>query len=244
MITLITVEFIKLRRSLALALCFAAPASVAFMAVLFLVARKGPAPWGDYFSEGVAMWAYFMMPMSVTALTVLIAQIEHGPRMWNHVLAMPVARWRTFMAKAIVTIGLAALMSVLFLAFLFVGGHAWSVAMPDKALTNAPPYATLLSAMAHLFLASFAMIGFQLWAALRFRSFVPPLTLGIMGTFGALAVTASKQFYVFPWLLPAFAMQIVTPEAEAALIWGFGGGLILFAIMCLELSSREKLLMG
>lgn len=244
MITLISVEAIKLRRSLALALCLAAPACVAFICLLFLVSKKGPSPWIGLFGEGLALWAYFMLPMSVTALTVLIAQIEHGPRMWNHLLALPVPRWRVFAAKAIVAVGMAGLMTALFLAMLIAVGFSWSAVMPDMALTGTAPFGALAQAMASIFLASFAMIALQLWAALRFRSFVPPLTLGIMGTFGALAVTAAKQFYVFPWLLAAYAMQIVTPQAYDALMWGFFGGLVLFAAMCVDLSSREKLVMG
>lgn len=241
---LLLVEAIKLRRSLALALCFAAPACVAFICLLFLASKKGPSPWHGLFGEGLALWAYFMLPMSVTALTVLIAQIEHGPRMWNHVLALPVPRWQVFVAKAIVALGMAAAMSFLFLAMLAAVGFGWSAAMPERALTGDAPFGALAQGMASIFLSSFALIAVQLWAALRFRSFVPPLTLGIMGTFGALAVTASKQFYVFPWLLGAYAMQIVTPQAQEALAWGFFGGLALFAAMCVDLSMREKLVMG
>jgi lantibiotic transport system permease protein len=244
MLTLISVEAIKLRRSLALALCLAAPACVAFICLLFLVSKKGPSPWHGLFGEGLALWAYFMLPMSVTALTVLIAQIEHGPRMWNYILAHPVPRWRIFAAKAIIAIGMAALMTGLFLAMLIAVGFGWSAAMPEKTLTGVAPFGPLVQAMGYIFLASFALVAVQLWVALRFRSFVPPLTLGIMGTFGALAVTASKQFYVFPWLLSAYAMQIVTPQAQDALVWGFFGGLVLFAAMCVDLSHREKLVMG
>jgi ABC-2 type transport system permease protein len=244
MLTLISVEASKLRRSLALALCVAAPACVAFICLMFLVTKKGPSPWHALFGEGLALWSYFMLPMSVTALTVLIAQIEHGPRMWNHILALPVPRWRIFAAKAIVAMAMAGLMTVLFTAMLIAIGYTWSAAMPAKVLTGEPPVTALAQAMGYVFLASFALVAVQLWAALRFRSFVPPLTLGIMGTFGALAVTASKQFYIFPWLLGAYAMQIVGDNAEAALAWGFFGGLALFAAMCVDLSSREKLVMG
>ena len=244
MLKLLIVETIKLRRSLALALCFAAPACVAFICLLFLVSKHGPSPWHGLFGEGLALWAYFMLPMSVTALTVLIAQIEHGPRMWNHVLALPIPRWRVFAAKALVAVGMAALMSIAFWAMLIGTGLAWSAAMPARALTGDAPVAALAQGMAYVFLSSFALVAVQLWAALRFRSFVPPLTIGIMGTFGALAVTASKQFYVFPWLLGAYAMQIVTPQAQEALTWGFFGGLALFAAMCVDLPAREKLVMG
>jgi ABC-2 type transport system permease protein len=244
MLTLVYVETIKLRRSLALALCFAAPACVAFICLLFLVSKKGPSPWHGLFGEGLALWAYFMLPMSVTALTVLIAQIEHGPRMWNHILALPVPRWRIFAAKAVVALGMAALMTVVFTAMLIGIGFGWSAAIPDRALTGAPPLGMLALSMACVFVASFALVAVQLWAALRFRSFVPPLTLGIMGTFGALAVTASKQFYIFPWLLGAYAMQIDAHHAQEAIGWGFFGGISLFAVMCADLTTREKLVMG
>src|ERR1700710_2114913 len=118
-------EAAKLRRSLALLLCAAAPAMVALLGVIVLTDAKAVRSWHVFAIGASAIWSYFMLPMTVTALTVLVAQIEHGPKSWNHLLALPVARWRHHAAKAVVTILLVAGMSVmLWLALPLAGAVA------------------------------------------------------------------------------------------------------------------------
>ena len=94
MLTTIGVELTKLKRSLALVLCIAAPLFVALLAFLIGLDGNKPRPWAMFMASGSAMWAYFMLPMTVTALTVLVraggarAQgVERGSRAARAALA-------------------------------------------------------------------------------------------------------------------------------------------------------------
>jgi ABC-2 type transport system permease protein len=244
MLTLMFLEMLKLRRSLALALCIVAPLSVVVMCLLMVATRETALPWKTYLGEGVALWVYFMLPMSVTALSVLLAQVEHGPRMWGHLLALPVRRAELFLAKGFVAFLLACAMTAGLAVLLFGAGWAWGALTPKFALTGEPPVLAIAKGLSIAMAASVAMVVLQVWAALRYRSFVPGFVLGILGTFGALAVTASRQFVLFPWLLGAFAMRPDAPVADLALAWGFYGGLGLLLAMCWDLSRRERLVMA
>lgn len=216
MIAVILSEFAKLRRSLVLLLCVAAPLMVAVLAAVMVTERKSPGEWAIFAASSAALWSYFMLPMTVTALTILLAQLEHGPRTWNHLLALPVARWRLYAAKAFMVVVLVAAMSAALLVALPVAGGAAEAIAAGQQLTGVYPWADTALLLATMFKGSLLLIAIQLWAALRFRSFVPPLVIGIGGTFVAVAATASDQGAYFPWLIPANALATNPERASFA----------------------------
>ncbi len=240
MLTPIRSEISKLNRSLALLLCVAAPTMVATLAGIMLAERRDSATWEIYSFSVAGMWSFFMLPMTVTALTVLMAQLEHGPRMWNHLLALPVQRWHIYAAKASIVIGLVAAMSGALLLLIPLGGWtAEYLAEGAQFKPGAYSFADTARLLATMFAASILLVVLQLWAALRFRSFVPPLVLGIGGTFVAVAATGAEKGKYFPWLLPTNALATNPADTAFALNLGFYGGLALAAAMLVDLSRKE-----
>lgn len=239
MLNLVHAEIAKLKGSLVLLLCAFAPLSLAGFGALLLLDREEPTQWGQYLAECLAMWAYFMLPMTVTALTVLVAQMEHGPRMWNHLLALPQPRWAIYLAKAIVVVGAMAVTCLILFVSLYAGANATEALLPGAQITGDPAYMHAAAVIGLTFAAAVAMIVVQLWAALRFASFVPPLVIGIGGTFVTLAVAASKQGIFLPWVLPVYVLGIETDNGKMALAAGLGGGALLAALMLIDMSRRE-----
>jgi lantibiotic transport system permease protein len=189
---------------------------------------------------GAGMWATFMLPMTVTALTVLVAQIEHGPKGWSSLLAAPVARWRIFLAKAAVVLGLTAAMTLLLFALVHIAGSAAEAIKPGRQLLGAPEPADTAEILAKMYVAGVLLVVVQLWAALRFRSFVPPLVLGIGGTFVAAMAYGSRWGVVFPWLLPVNAALATDAQRNAlSLDLGLYGGLAALALMLVHMSRYE-----
>lgn len=239
MLAVIRTEFAKLNRSLVLLLCAAAPTMVAVLVAIIFTQREGDQTWAGYLLGGGALWAFFMLPMTVTALTILIAQLEHGPRFWNHLFALPVPRWRFFAAKAAVVLTLVAAMTlVLFLLMPALGMAADRVAT-SRALTGPVGMGRFAEILASMYVGALLLIGLQLWAALRFRSFVPPLVLGIGGTFVAVAATGSDYGPYFPWLIPTNALAADPARTELALGIGLHGGLLVLLAMMIDLSRRD-----
>lgn len=236
MIRFLITEYLKLRRSLVLLLCTCAPLFVAIICVLIGLKNKGPAPLDRYWQTGVAFWAFAMLPMTVTALSVLMAQMEHGPRTWDHVLAIPGARRRIFLAKMLVMMSLVGMMSVL-VGLTLVGGAEVLGAL--KPVTNAVDRAALATTLLKMFAASGLMCVIQLWTALAFRSFVPPLLLGIMGTFVSVAAASAREGAYFPWLMPLHILSVEPAMQLAALEIGALGGLAGLALMLFHLQRRE-----
>lgn len=162
---LIAAEFLKLRRSLVLLLCAAAPTLVALLIFLMLMGWKKPVPWLSFAMGGAAMWSYFMLPMTITALTVLVAQLEHGPRAWNHILALPVPRWQIFAAKALVVLTLVAAMSMALVLLIPAAGLLGEEMKAGDQLLGALPWEAITTIIGRMFLGSILVTMVQLWAA-------------------------------------------------------------------------------
>lgn len=200
-------ETLKLRRSLVMLLALCAPFLVALTCVLIaLRLQTGMVPMLKYGRAGATLWAFAMLPLSVTALSVLISQMEHGARSWDHMMILPGARPRLFLAKGLILFGLVAMMTGWLWLSLRVG--AWLIA---AVLPIDGPFETLHIAqiLGTTLCASAMMIVIQLWLALRSQSFVPPLALGIVGTFVAIVAVNVKESAYFPWLLPLHALPLI-----------------------------------
>jgi ABC-2 type transport system permease protein len=232
----ILAEILKLRRSLALLLCLAAPACVAILVTVMALDRETPVPLDTIGINAAALWAFAMMPLSITALSVLMAQMEHGPRSWDHILTLPGARPRVYLAKALVMLGLLAAMQLLLFVLL-------NLAVPLIASLHAVKGsfdpAALGGTLARTGGAAVLVCMLQLWVALRFRSFVPPLILGIAGTFAAIAATGARQGAFFPWLMSVNMLAADERSQLIAITLGGAGGLVALAAMLVHLSRRE-----
>jgi hypothetical protein len=240
MLALIINEGIKLKRSLALLVCLAAPLCAAAFPVMVMLRTPRSRPWVEMLGEGAAVWAYLLLPMAVTALTVLIAQIEHGPRMWNHLLALPVSRAKIFAAKIVVVVALVLAMTVILYGGLISAVLACTLLVPGAGASGPPQLAETFLSLLLMNGASLTMVVVQLWIALRLRSFALPLVVGIVGTFFALCIQSAKAPVFLPWVAPAYAFTVTRPESLAVVLFGYLGGMVLIPIMLWRLSRLQR----
>lgn len=240
MLTLIINEIIKLKRTLALLVCVAAPVCAASFIVMMMMHRPGPKPWIQMLGEGAAVWAYFLFPMAVTAVTLLVAQLEHGTRMWSHLLALPGSRSAFFAAKLVVVLLLVSVMNVVLYVCLYGAIIAGTGVIPGAAATGVPQWGDTFFSLFLMVGAGLMMVVLQLWVALRFESFAVPLVVGIVGTFFALAVNSAVKGVFLPWLAPASCFTITDPRSLAVVVFGSVGGLALVPLMLWHLSRHQR----
>lgn len=241
MLAVLSVELRKLNRSLAAVLAVAAPSLIAIFGFFMVLRGRGGQPWEMWMVSAIGIWAYFMLPMSVTALTALVAHMEHGPKSWDHLRSLPMPRRRLYAAKAVMVLGVVAVMSLLTLALVW-GAVTLAVTIKPE-LTPTGPFepARYATTMGQVFLAAILMIAIQLWIALRFTSFVPALVVGIGGTFFSVVATSAKQGVFFPWQMPVNMLATETWRVSTALGLGCGLGLVVLALATAHLSRREVL---
>lgn len=240
MLTLIAVEFAKLRRTLVPLVCVAAPGCAAMFTLLFVLRQPRSEEWLNLIGEGAATWAYFLLPMSVTALTILLAQIEHGSKMWTHVLSLPAPRPAIFAAKAVVAVSLVGAMSIVCYVLIYLALWLGETVRPGVQLVGDAQFDEVALAFALMVAGGAMMIVLQLWIAIRFRGFAVPLVTGIVGTFAALALASSVRGVFLPWFIPAYVLRLQEPLSQAAVWFGSIGGIILAIAMIAHLSWRES----
>ncbi len=235
----LAVEFVKLRRSLALLLAVVAPTLVAVFVFFNLLRFEKAAAWQMSTQMAVAIWAFFMLPMSVTALTALVAHTEHGPRAWDYLRALPRPRWHLYAAKAVVVLGVVAAMSLLLAAATLAAIEAAAWFKPAITPTGERDVGAFLMLLGRVFLSAWLLVAVQLWVALRYASFVPALAVGIGGTFFAVVATSAKLGVFMPWQIPV--NQLASDPDRAALALGLGalGGCLALGAMLWHLSRSE-----
>jgi ABC-2 type transport system permease protein len=229
---LLAIELRKLRGTLALALCFLAPALVALVAIAIALRQAAPG-WTMIVTNTFGLWAYFVLPMTTAALAALVAQIEHGPRAWDHLFALPVRRMPMLLAKAAVLMLMLGLMSVLLVLLCFLLGM---IVQPDAA---AFPWGEAVRMAGASWAASCLMAVIELWTALRFRSFVPPIALGLTGTFVVVAAMGAPEAAMVPWAMPLASLGLPGGDPFWALAAGGLGGLVLMVAMTAHLARRD-----
>lgn len=230
-VTCLFIELQKLRGTLALLLCLTAPALVAVVAVLIAV-RQSELAWHGLLTNALGLWAYFVLPMTIAALAALLAQIEHGARVWDHLFALPVSRGTILAAKIITLVLLIGLMSIILAMAVFGLGKLAGASGPF-------PLAEAAKMAGEQWAASFMVAVIQLWVALRFRSFVAPIALGLAGTFLVVAAMGAPEAIVLPWAMPLGTLDVPGGNAVLALWAGLGGGLVLLPVMIRHLSRRD-----
>jgi hypothetical protein len=238
MMTVLLVELLRLRRSLAVALVVAAPCSLSLLALVILLDRGRTVEWRLFADSTTAIWAYLMLPMAATALSVLLAHVEQAARGWDHLLALPGWRGRFFAAKFATLMLLLAAMSALLVLAMVAAGMAADGLSGGRLLSGEPPLGHLVDLIARMWIAAGLVGLLQIWVALRLRSFVPPLVLGISGTLVGVVTASARQGIYVPWLLPVNMLS--SPErAQAALTTALIGSTLLLPIMLMDLSRRE-----
>lgn len=236
----LTVETIKLNRSLAAALAVIAPGLIGVFTFFNAMRMDEARGWDMWMTGNAFMWASFMMPMSVTALSALMAQMEHAPRSWDHLLALPAPRWTIYAAKALILILLVLIMSLavpaMSAAALILAGWV----KPQLAGTGSVDSTGIVWLYGRAALAGLLVAALQFWTAMRFSSFVPALTLGIGGTFFALAAHSADASVFYPWLMPVNSLVTDPYRSALALTLGAGLGLAAMILAVLHLAWREQ----
>ena len=239
LVRLLQAELMKLRRSLSLLIVLAIPAMVLVMQVFMRLTGHGAPDWLRHAQSGAAIWGFLLLPLTATALTALLAQVEHAPRAWSSVLAMPCPKGRVFAAKALLAVGLMALISLLLWCAILASGLLCNAIDPSTTLAGALPAARLADVLARMWLAGLLVVAIQFVVATATPNFAAPIIVGIGGTFFAVAATSAKAGIYFPWLLPVNILAADGARAMQAVLTGAVGGLLVMALGCRWLARRD-----
>jgi len=242
MLKLLSVELLKIRRSLALLMMFAIPLMVATLNVLILLRRHGanailPEHWNFYWLGNSGLWSYFMLPLYIALITTLLNGHEHKHQTWRLMLTLPVTQLQLFMVKGL----LAWLFVIGASAILVIGANlgAGVLIVLGASSHNAFDFAAL-PFIAKLAITSLPVIAIQHAVSWRVGNLVVPLALGVIATMGITQIGGSSSWIWYPWVYSLMATNGAEMGNQQQALWlAAAVGTVLFAASAWYLGRRE-----
>ncbi len=239
---LLSVELLKIRRSLALLMMFAIPLMVVVLTTLIAcrqhpLAAMTPRLWMNFWGSTSALWCYFMLPLYIALVTGLLNGQEHKNQSWRLMLTLPVSQYQLYLMKAL-------------LAWLFVVGAtvalagAATLAAALMVLGGAPVDGAfgfaLLPMIAKVALACLPVLAIQHALSWRFQNLVLPLAVGVVATMGITQIGSAREWVYYPWTYAVMAVNGgQAGSQQTALLLAALLGTLLLAASTMLLGRRE-----
>jgi lantibiotic transport system permease protein len=210
-------EWLKRRRSLTTPLVIG---SAAFVPSIILIARfrrpdalprilADPQYWTTLSVQAWESMALMILPMTVMLVVSLVTQIEDRNNGWKQVHAAPVRPGIVFLAKLAVILLLVAQMLVLFVAAIYGAGIVPALLTPGVRVPSAFPAGTFLMRAGVFLVDVLPIAALQYLLALRFRSFVAPLAVGLAGWLLSIGTSSWHYSFVLPYSYPTLDYLMV-----------------------------------
>ncbi len=254
----LSAELFKLRGTRALWLALLAPLFVPFIQFASLYTFTGDgAPeyaWAKFISGTSFTWLFGLLILYITLEAALLAAIEHNADTWKYLHALPVSRGAFYLAKVGVALLLITGSSVLFFLTTLLAGALLARVRPDIGFArHAPDIANFAGIVFLSYLASLFVIAIQTWISIRFRNFIVPLAVGILGV--VLSEVANRNEavqYYWPWIQPVELLRKVGipgadklletgPSVAHILVYCIVGSVVITGVALWDISRRDTL---
>ena len=201
-------EWLKRRRSLTGWLVAGAAAFVPSIIFLSRFRRIGALPalyrdpefWPRLWVQAWEAMALMILPLAVILLVSLITQIEDRNNGWKQVHASPVPLAAIFLAKLAVIHVLVAQLVILFTAAIYLAGVLPAIVIPGVPAPVKPfPLATAIARDAAFLIDSLPIVALQYLLALRFRTFLAPLAVGMALWILSVGTISWQYNYLIPY---------------------------------------------
>jgi hypothetical protein len=238
-------EFLKLKRTLAMAIVVLAP----FVLVLLhtLIGHFGAAQFisghRDYarqLTQNVTlMWTILLMPLFITLETSLLAGLEHADKNWKNLLALPAPRWTVYLAKLTVAVCLLWIAHAVLIALTIGAAHFLMWDQP-ALMPNGFPLRPFIAPMAKISIAVLLALTIQHWVSLRWQSFTAAFSFGMAAMIsGFIAVNSSVWGPRVPWSMPMYLVRATRHDAGTMLATSFAVAALVAVLGCWEFSRRD-----
>jgi hypothetical protein len=240
-------EFLKLKRTLAFAMIFLAPAVILLLQLAmyfdhaeYYLNQSGPNPWKNFNQTMLVYWAFMMLPLFITLESALMGNLEHARHNWKLLYVQPIPRWAFYAAKWMVNAALSALSMLVLLGFMRLGGTIIHAVYPEYAFAMPFPWLWTLGLLAAVYAASLLLLSVHVWVSLRWSSFVVACATGVAATVAAVFVFGSDYAIYYPWTIPgAIATGVTGADRAICLAIGLAGGLLAALLGLWNVTRRE-----
>jgi hypothetical protein len=241
----IKAEFLKLNRTLALAMIVVAPGTVALLALLVMLRIVPQNPdieiWGAIIQNALTLWGSLTLPLFITLETALLAGLEHNSNGWKHLGALPVPRWSIYLAKYLMIMAVIGASIVSLIVLLVAAGLIIPVLLPHITVNYGPmDWGQTLAHLAAMYLASWLLIAIHTWVSIRWHSFTVAVGVGMAATAANFFIVQSDLAPYYPWSMPVLATGIgLTDNLPQILALSIVGSVVVTLFGIVEVGRRD-----
>jgi lantibiotic transport system permease protein len=201
-------EWLKRKRSYTMPLV---AGSALFIPAIIFLARfrridalpslyQAPRFWEGVWLQAWESMAFIILPMAIMMIASLIAQIEYRNNAWKQVHATPQSLGTIFAAKLAVILILVVQLVVWFNVALYLAGILPALIFTRVDAPASPiPFAHFARRDLAFIIDVLPIVAFQYLLALRFRSFVAPLGIGMALWILSVGTMRWKYNYLIPY---------------------------------------------
>ncbi len=184
-------------------------------------------PWKLYFEIGFTMISLLLAVPYVILVTSSITYFEHHSNAWKYLYTLPLQKYNFYFSKLFLVITLIALTYIVFLLSLLFTGYLLDFIHPTYGFQqNSPDFGQYVRTLGHSFLAILGITALHYWMSIRWKNFITPIGIGLLGFIIALFLLLAKKFeyaiylpYAYPGIIGFEFGQENTPTG----IGQFGG---------------------
>lgn len=204
MVSIMSSEWYKLRKSKVLSLLLVVPLIVLFIGLSSPLNGIGDGI-NEWYEKMVVMnltYAVLFLPLISGVLAGVICRYEHQEGGWKQLLALPVTRGEVFLSKYLLLLFFMFGMQLMYLVSIYLVGMIEGIADPF-------PMDIVWKSIFGGWLATFPLIALQLWVSISFKSFAAPFAINVIFTLPTILILNSERFGpYYPWAQPFLMMNI------------------------------------
>lgn len=236
---LLTIEFIKVKRSKIMPLIFIAPLLVVASGVASLQSYLTPEythAWAAMFIQSALLYAYYLLPLSMIIVCVMIAGRETAHNGMLKMLALPINRYALSTAKFCVLLFYLLMEVVVFFVVFVVAGL---IATGNTGMSETLPVLYLVHWCCVLFVTMVPSLA-GMWAiTVLFEKPLASIGLNILLVIPGVLAANTPLWVVYPYCYSGYVVSRAL-HAEGAM--GVGDGVALFPfVLCAFVISAVAL---
>lgn len=210
-LTLISVEFKKIRRSKILFILAVAAVILWIPSILnakmnFGMQAEGISPENNFFIQGFMGMAWFMFPASMVVGTVLLSQTERANKGILKMLALPISTAKLCIAKFVVLLTLAATQILMMTGMYYIGA---AISSGTQDYNFILPLLFVLKEISLIFLSAIPMIAFFWMLSVCIQTPIFSIGIGLASIVPSVLIVNTKAWFAYPMSYPFF---VITAE--------------------------------
>lgn len=163
--------------------------------------------WTAYIENHYAGIAFMMLPLYVIILASLVTFLEHRTNTWVQLYTLPFPPWAYYAGKLLYTLLHFVAAHLLYIIGFLLSGALLSLIKGDMGGFDLSHLLLIGQLAGQTIVSILALLAWQFWISWRFRHFIIPLTIGILGFVGTTLVGASWPYHIFnPYAYPVSFM--------------------------------------